>query len=70
MASAESQMPAWAPFKSTIQGAGDFFLFYIRFIKETFKRPFEWREFLVQCYKMGNKSLPLVLIPLLLWVWF
>jgi len=31
-------------------------------MKESFKRPFEWREFLVQCYKMGNKSLPLVLI--------
>jgi len=31
-------------------------------MKEMFKRPFEWREFLVQCYKMGNKSLPLVLI--------
>jgi phospholipid/cholesterol/gamma-HCH transport system permease protein len=31
-------------------------------MKETFKRPFEWREFLVQRYKMGNKSLPLVLI--------
>jgi phospholipid/cholesterol/gamma-HCH transport system permease protein len=62
MASAESQIPAWVPFKSTIRGAGDFFMFYVRFVKETFKRPFEWREFVIQCYKMGNKSLPLVLI--------
>ena len=62
MDSAESQMPAWVPFKSTILGAGDFFMFYTRFMKEMFKRPFEWKEFLVQCYKMGNKSLPLVLI--------
>ncbi len=58
----ETQMPDWIPFKSTIRGTGDFFLFYIRFLKETFRRPFEGREFLVQCYKMGNKSLPLVLI--------
>jgi len=62
MTTAETQIPAWVPFKSTIQGAGDFFLFYMRFVRETFKRPFEWREFWVQCYKMGNKSLPLVLI--------
>src|SRR5579872_1795630 len=62
MEPAESQMPAWLPFKSTFQGAGDFFMFYIRFVKESFKRPFEWREFVIQCYKMGNLSLPLVLI--------
>jgi phospholipid/cholesterol/gamma-HCH transport system permease protein len=62
METAEIQIPAWVPFKSTIQGAGDFFMFYLRFMKETFKRPFESREFLIQCFKMGNKSLPLVLI--------
>ena len=62
MSQALTRMPAWLPFKSSVMGAGDFFLFFIRFLKETFKRPFEWREFLVQCYKMGNKSLPLVLI--------
>jgi phospholipid/cholesterol/gamma-HCH transport system permease protein len=62
MPTAESRMPAWVPFKSTVQGAGDFFLFFIRFLKESVKRPFEWKEFLAQCYKMGNKSLPLVLV--------
>src|SRR5450755_3184214 len=62
MITAETRIPAWVPFKSTVQGAGDFFLFYLRFLREVFKRPFEWKEFLVQCYKMGNKSLPLVLI--------
>jgi phospholipid/cholesterol/gamma-HCH transport system permease protein len=62
MATAETHIPAWVPFKSTVQGTGDFFLFYLRFLKESFKRPFEGREFLVQCYRMGNKSLPLVLI--------
>lgn len=31
-----------------------------RFFRETFKRPFEWKEFLRQCYNMGNQSLLLV----------
>jgi phospholipid/cholesterol/gamma-HCH transport system permease protein len=62
MTPAETSMPAWVPFKTTLLGTGDFFLFFSRFLKESFKRPFEGKEFLVQCYKMGNKSLPLVLI--------
>ncbi len=62
MTTIETRMPRWVPFKSFFRGAGDFFLFYIRFVKEVFKRPFEWKEFLSQCFKMGNKSLPLVLI--------
>ena len=31
-----------------------------RFFRELFSRPFEFREFLKQCYQMGNKSLLLV----------
>jgi phospholipid/cholesterol/gamma-HCH transport system permease protein len=62
MTTVENSIPAWVPCKSVVRGAGDFFLFYFRFLKEVFKPPFEWEEFLVQCYKMGNKSLPLVLI--------
>jgi phospholipid/cholesterol/gamma-HCH transport system permease protein len=62
MTTIETRIPGWVPFKSSVRGAGDFFLFYLRFLKEVLKRPFEWREFLFQCYKMGNKSLPLVLI--------
>src|SRR6056297_1012426 len=31
-----------------------------RFFREAFSRPFEFREFLKQCYQMGNKSLLLV----------
>lgn len=34
--------------------------FAARFFKELFSRPFEFREFLKQCYQMGNKSLLLV----------
>jgi phospholipid/cholesterol/gamma-HCH transport system permease protein len=62
MSLAETSIPAWMPFKTSVRETGDFFFFFFRFLKESFKRPFEWREFLVQCYKMGNKSLPLVLI--------
>ncbi len=35
-------------------------LFAGRFFKEVFKRPFEFSEFLRQCYLMGNKSFLLV----------
>jgi phospholipid/cholesterol/gamma-HCH transport system permease protein len=38
----------------------DVFLFIIRLIKETFSRDFEFREFLHQCFQIGNKSLPLI----------
>ena len=38
------------------------FLFIWETAKETFSRDFEFREFLYQCYLMGNKSLPLVSI--------
>jgi phospholipid/cholesterol/gamma-HCH transport system permease protein len=40
----------------------DFFLFVSRTVKETFSRSFEFREFLNQCFQIGNKSLGLVSI--------
>lgn len=42
--------------------AGAFTLFTARFFRELFKRPFEFREFIRQCYVIGYKSLPLVSI--------
>ncbi len=39
---------------------GEMSLFAGRFFKEVFKRPFEFSEFLRQCYLMGNKSFLLV----------
>jgi phospholipid/cholesterol/gamma-HCH transport system permease protein len=39
---------------------GELSLFTKRFFIETFKRPFEYKEFLRQCYYMGNRSLFLV----------
>ncbi len=42
------------------QEVGELSRFAGRFFKEVFKGPFEFREFLRQCYNMGNKSLLLV----------
>ena len=39
---------------------GDISYFAGRFFKEVVKRPFEFNEFLRQCYNMGNRSLLLV----------
>jgi len=38
----------------------DIFIFITRITKETFSRDFEFREFLRQCFQIGNKSLPLI----------
>jgi len=62
MSSIQTPAPSWVPFKKTILATGDFFLFFLRFLRESFKKPFEGKEFIVQCYKMGNLSLSLVLI--------
>lgn len=40
----------------------DAWLFLWHVIKATFSRPFEFREFLYQCYKIGYKTLPLISI--------
>ena len=39
---------------------GELSLFAGRFFREAFRRPFELRELLHQCYHMGNRSLSLV----------
>jgi phospholipid/cholesterol/gamma-HCH transport system permease protein len=36
--------------------------FTLRFFRNLFRPPYEFREFLVQCYEVGYKSLPLVSI--------
>lgn len=38
----------------------DVFLFIARVIKVTFSRDFEFKEFLRQCFQIGNKTLPLI----------
>ena len=41
---------------------GNMFLFILRTIRETFSLDFEFKEFLRQCFEIGNKSLPLIAI--------
>ncbi|MFA5419850.1 MAG: ABC transporter permease, partial [Bacteroidales bacterium] len=41
---------------------GNMAIFVKDVFKETFSRDFEFREFLRQCYEIGNKSLPLIAI--------
>lgn len=49
------------------RGADQFFIniydvynFIIRFFKEAFLPPYEWKEIIRQCYEIGYKSLPLI----------
>ena len=49
-------------FKNTFTDAGNFTLFTTRFFKEVFKPPYEIKEVLNQCYVIGYKTLPLVVI--------
>lgn len=46
--------------KSFFIEIGELSAFIGRFFREVFSPPFEFREFLKQCYNMGNKSLLLV----------
>jgi len=48
--------------KSFLIEIGELSLFTGRYFKEAFKRPFEFKELLRQCYNMGNRSLLLVVI--------
>lgn len=49
-----------ASLKGLLIEIGELFFFTGRFFTETFKRPFEYKEFLRQCYNIGNRSLFLV----------
>ncbi len=40
----------------------DVVLFLVRIVQETFTRNFEFKEFLRQCFQIGNKSLPLITV--------
>ncbi len=62
MTTADSRLAAWVPLKKAAEHAGEFTLFFFRFLKEVVRPPFEGREFLQQCFKVGNKSLGLVAI--------
>jgi phospholipid/cholesterol/gamma-HCH transport system permease protein len=49
-----------ASFKTFLAETGDLSYFTSRFFKEVVRPPFEFKEFLKQCYNMGNRSLLLV----------
>ena len=49
-------------FKAFLLEIGELSYFAGRFFKETFKRPFEFKEFIRQCFYMGNRSLLLVAV--------
>ncbi len=46
--------------KSFFEETGDIFRFCIRFFTQWFKPPYEFSEFLRQCFVIGYKSLPLI----------
>lgn len=46
--------------KSFFLEIGELSFFAIRFFKEAFTKPFEFKELLRQCYNMGNRSILLV----------
>jgi phospholipid/cholesterol/gamma-HCH transport system permease protein len=49
-------------FSEFIKNSGDVVLFIANVFKNTFSTEFEFREFLRQCYQVGNKSLGLISI--------
>nr|WP_294936927.1 ABC transporter permease [uncultured Flavobacterium sp.] len=51
-----------ASLQSFLAEIGDLSYFAARFFKEALKLPFEFKEFLRQCYNMGNRSLFLVTV--------
>ena len=56
----EKTIERTAKVSNFITEVADVFLFLSRTIKETFSRDFEFREFLRQCFQIGNKTLPLI----------
>ena len=51
-----------AKLKAFLIEIGEMSYFSVHFLKEAFKRPFEIKELVRQCYNMGNRSLLLVCI--------
>lgn len=50
----------YANIKSFFIEVGELTYFALRFFREVFTRPFEFRELLRQCYSIGNRSLLLI----------
>ncbi|MCW3072510.1 MAG: transporter permease [Bacteroidetes bacterium] len=48
--------------KTFFSRTGNMTIFTLQTFRQTFSLPFEFREFLKQCFELGNRSLPLVAI--------
>ncbi len=48
--------------RTYLMALADAVIFIVIVFKETFSRPFEFKEFLRQCFQIGNKTLPLISI--------
>lgn len=48
------------PFADFFKETGNTSIFFVRTLREAFTPPYEWAEFIRQCYLLGYKSLPLV----------
>lgn len=58
----EKTMAKKAVAHNFLTDVADVFLFIVQIIRETFSRNFEFKEFIRQCFQIGNKSLPLISI--------
>jgi len=56
----EKAIAKTAEVHNLLTDVADFFLFLSHTVKETFSRDFEFKEFLVQSFKIGYKTLPLI----------
>lgn len=54
------QIITWTPGRKTFEQIGEVSLFAARFFREVWRPPYEFREFIRQCYIIGYQSLPLV----------
>ncbi|HUT52534.1 MAG TPA: ABC transporter permease [bacterium] len=45
-----------------LQDLGGMAIFFVQVWRHMFRRPFEWRELIIQLYQVGVKSLPIVII--------
>jgi phospholipid/cholesterol/gamma-HCH transport system permease protein len=58
----ETTLATTAETHGFLTNVADVSLFILRVIKETFSPGFEFKEFLKQCFQIGNKTLPLISI--------
>ncbi len=56
----DQSMHQKSKFSSFLTDIANVFLFLVRVFKNTFSRNFEFREFLKQCFQIGNKSFALI----------